>query len=198
MNCRTVLLYARRLADHCRQRQGILVVALIVGTVINLYGQVLVPAMRGVDRPLADFVATFERHPGVTLLSLLLAYLFPLAVGVYSSARARRPAESALALADFTNRKPDSVFRVGRDGRILSVGTGSRRILAEHCVEHAGQLVGKPLWDRIVAGSEPTCGIHILSPLDGRAYTVSHAAGPDGCVDLYLAPLHPRAVNRHV
>jgi len=188
---------AEFLIARCLRRRSVQVVALVVGTTINFYGQILVPAMRGIDRPVTAFADEFGRHPGITLLTLGLAYLFPLAVGVYSSARALRLDEEVLARADLTDRKPDPVLRAGRDGRILVTGARTRRLLADQGIDRAWQLVGTSLWIRMIDGAEPAYGNHIFSPLDGRTYVVSHVAGPAGCVDIHFARLHPTAVDRH-
>lgn len=63
--------------------------ALVVGTVINAYGQLLVPWLRGADDLCAQIEDHWERTPGLLVLSVALGYLFPLAVGTWSAARTR-------------------------------------------------------------------------------------------------------------
>ncbi|MFT5115714.1 MAG: hypothetical protein ACI8P9_005067 [Parasphingorhabdus sp.] len=59
--------------------------AIIVGTLINLYGQILVPWMRGVESPWLQFIDGASAFPGSTLLSVSLGYIFPFCVGIYST-----------------------------------------------------------------------------------------------------------------
>jgi hypothetical protein len=65
-------------------------VAAVVGTLINLYGQLLVPWLNGEPSVLEAFRERALLHPGTTASSLAVAYLFPLGVSVYSAAAARR------------------------------------------------------------------------------------------------------------
>ncbi len=65
------------------------VLAFVVGTLINLYGQLLVPWFRGSFDPVTDFIIEYEIRPELTLISVFLAYAFPLFVGVYSAVTAR-------------------------------------------------------------------------------------------------------------
>jgi len=65
------------------------VVTLVVGTLINGYGQLLVPYMRGDQQPLARIGLEWERHPSVLALSIALGYCFPLVVGVLSAVMTR-------------------------------------------------------------------------------------------------------------
>ena len=65
------------------------VLALVVGTLINLYGQLLVPWFRGSFDPVTDFIIEFENRPELTLVSVFLAYAFPVFVGIYSAVTER-------------------------------------------------------------------------------------------------------------
>ena len=66
-------------------------VAAVVGTLINVYGQMLVPWLNGEPNVLAALRERALLHPGTTALSVAVAYLFPLGVSVYSAAVARNP-----------------------------------------------------------------------------------------------------------
>ncbi len=63
--------------------------AFVVGTLINLYGQLLVPWFRGSLDPATDFVFEYEIRPELTLVSVILGYAFPVFVGVYSGVASR-------------------------------------------------------------------------------------------------------------
>jgi hypothetical protein len=67
-------------------------VAAVVGTLINLYGQLLVPWLNGEPNVFAALRERALRHPGTTALSVTVAYLFPLGVSIYSAAAARKSA----------------------------------------------------------------------------------------------------------
>lgn len=65
-------------------------IAFVVGTLINLYGQLLVPWLDGGTDVLGGWLEGARSHPGTTTLSAVLGYLFPLGVSLYSAAAARR------------------------------------------------------------------------------------------------------------
>jgi len=65
-------------------------VAVVVGTLINVYGQVLVPWLNGEPNVFGALRERAVLHPGTTALSVAVAYLFPLGVSAYSAAAARR------------------------------------------------------------------------------------------------------------
>jgi hypothetical protein len=78
----------RYIADKLRSRNTYLVAAL-GGTFINLYGHVLVPVRGDEQGPVNRFVIELGISPGVVSLSILLAYIFLMFVGVYSSVATR-------------------------------------------------------------------------------------------------------------
>lgn len=86
----------RRAADRTAELLGPLRdrrawrIALVVGTLINLYGQLLVPWLHGQPDVVSAWLDRASAHPGTTALSTALGYLFPLGVSVYSAAGARR------------------------------------------------------------------------------------------------------------
>lgn len=83
--------------------------AAIVGTFINLYGHVLVPVLRGEQHPVNRFVIELGISPGVVSLSILLAYIFPMFVGVYSSVATRFQTRGFERRSWFPDNKPDPV-----------------------------------------------------------------------------------------
>lgn len=69
----------------------------VVGLLINLYGQVLVPWLRGIDS--LDAVRREARtRPGLLFSSVLLAFLFPLLVSLVSSVTAGRAVRDAASI----------------------------------------------------------------------------------------------------
>ncbi len=69
--------------------RGTWIVVLVIGTLINLYGHLLVPWIRGSLDPVTELVIEYDVRPGLTVVSVLLAYAFPLFVGTYSAVAAR-------------------------------------------------------------------------------------------------------------
>ena len=63
--------------------------AFVVGTLINLYGQLLVPWFRGSFDPVTDFIVEYEIRPELTVFSVFLGYAFPVFVGIYSGVASR-------------------------------------------------------------------------------------------------------------
>ena len=93
------------------QQPSAYILVFIVGTVINIYGQFLVPAFRGNSHPLVTITREFETNSTVFLTSVVIAYLFPLFVGMYSSVRAQYKLRHSISKAEFPDSKPDPVFR---------------------------------------------------------------------------------------
>lgn len=67
-------------------RRANYVLAIVVGTLINLYGQLLVPWLSGHAHPLDAWLGRVRIAPGVVVLTTVLGYLFPLVVSVVSAA----------------------------------------------------------------------------------------------------------------
>jgi len=67
---------------------GTLRTALVVGALINVYGQVLVPWLRGADAVQA-FSRSAQEAPVVTVLSVALGFAFPWLVSAHAGARVR-------------------------------------------------------------------------------------------------------------
>ncbi len=85
--------YEKGLAAHYAKEKlselGTYTLALVVGTFINLYGHFLLPILRG-DVDLWDrVIREFRSNPVLSITSLLIAYLFPIGVQVYSTVNSR-------------------------------------------------------------------------------------------------------------
>lgn len=76
----------------------------MVGTLINIYGQLLVPWFRGSFDPITDFMIEYEIRPELTLVSVFLGYAFPVFVGIYSAVTIRYKDRSADAVATLPDR----------------------------------------------------------------------------------------------
>jgi hypothetical protein len=165
-------------------------VAFTVGTLINGYGHFLVPYMRGRPDVLQRFMGELEAAPHLVILSIVIAYLFPIIVQVHSAVRSRVRTHATELRAEFPNNKPDPVFRAAPDGRIIDAGAATRELLQKHSLTHAQVLLGQEIWGQIVylqhGGErlplETTVHVGALE----RWYVVGHAPSASGGVNVYL------------
>ncbi len=167
-------------------------VALIVGTLINVYGQILVPALRGEGDPFAVFLAEIHRNPGTLLLSIVVAYCFPFCVTVYSAAYTRYRYRHLESRALFPDLKPDPVFRVDRKGEIIEAGEATRSLFDEIGIASAQEAIGEPLFKEVLRCFEakedmPTSKIVTI---DEQDYWVTCSVC-DADVNIYLSKATP-------
>ena len=179
----------RRLTADKLAEPSTYILAGVVGTLINGYGQLLVPWFRGWADPFAALSAEFGARPGLTLFSIFLAYAFPLCVGVYSAVAARYQARRFESIADFPDRKPDPVFRAASSGRIVETGATTRALFEAYGVARAQDILGEETWAEIQSKSVPGCGHKIFFEAEGAAYAVSHAPTENKAINVYLTRL---------
>jgi len=165
------------------------ILALVVGSLINLYGQLLVPWLRGAGDPFAVFASELETRPWLTLLSIFLGFAFPLCVGTYSSVATRYKNRRIESIADFPDRKPDPVFRARESGALVEVGAATRELFDRYGVDSAQGILGEDVWRRIVGGETPGSGHRIFFEREKAEYAVSHARTPNGDINVYLSRL---------
>jgi len=175
------------------------VTAAVVGTFINLYGLALVPWLRGSD-PVTSFLVQLEATPAVSLLSILLGYLFPVGVGVYSSASMLFATRHTASLADFPDRKPDPVFRVDADGVVVDAGRETSALFQEHGVHRAADILGAGAWRQITgeAAGTAVAGEQMVIHFEraDRWYLVAWARGTNEHLNLYLTSIAPELASR--
>ena len=183
-----VRLIGRLAVDKLRDRTtyGL---AVIVGTLINLYGQLLVPWFRGSTNPFNTFTNEFELRPGLTLFSVFLAYAFPFCVGIYSAVAARYKNRRIESIADFPERKPDPVFRAAKDGRLVEVGANTQKLFEKYQVDCAQKILGEEVWARIVSRPPPDERITIYFEAEDAEYLVAHAPTANDQINIYLTRL---------
>ena len=174
--------------------RGTLLTALVVGTLINAYGQVLVPLLRGRGAVTEELVRNLEETPLLGAVSIALGFIFPLFVSAYASARARVELGAAASLARFPDLKPDPVFRAQQDGTIIEAGAQTRILFERHGVGRAQDIIGSALWERIAAAAGhsedfPAPETVHFPPAD-RWYVVTASTAPDG-INFYLAGVSP-------
>ena len=166
------------------------VLALIVGTLINAYGQLLVPWFRSGDNPFTVFVDEFDVRPGLTLFSVFLAYAFPFCVGIYSAVAARYKNRRVESIADFPDKKPDPVFRARRDGALVEVGANTQKLFDKYAIDCAQKIIGEDIWSQIaVAKEEATSRVTVYFEAENVRYLVGYAPTKNDEINVYLTRL---------
>ena len=164
-------------------------VAAFVGTLIAIYGQLLVPWFRGASNPFAVLFDESAARPALTLFSIFLGFAFPICVGVYSSVATRYLNRRMESVADFPDRKPDLVFRAARNGEMVEIGAATRTMFETYRIERAQAILGDKVWADISARTEPGGGsIVYFEPADA-SYIVSHAPTANDEINIYLTRL---------
>ncbi len=171
-------------------------VAFIVGTLINVYGHFIVPWFRGNPDIWGRFVGELRDNPGLAACSIAIAYLFPVVVQVHSAVSSRMRTHAAELRADFPDRKPDPVFRVSSDGRIIDAGASTMVLLKKHGLSDVKQLLGEELWSEILELQKREqklpreTAVHV-DALD-TSFLVTHSPAMDGAVNIYLTEIERR------
>lgn len=178
-----------RLIKEKLQDRHTYIVALVVGILINLYGQLLVPWLRGASNPFVVLGQELHQRPALTLFSIFLGFAFPLCVGVYSSVRTRYKSRRVESIADFPERKPDPVFRATRSGEVIEAGATTIEYFDKYKISRAQNLLGNELWDDIVTGSLQDKEPKVYFEAEGCHYLVRHARTPKGEFNVYLTRL---------
>ena len=171
-------------------------IAAVVGTLINGYGQLLVPWFRGAANPVHAMAEEFRARPALMIFSIILAYGFPLFVGVISSVITRYKNRRVESVADFPERKPDPVFRAARDGSLVEIGATTKELFLKHNVDSAQVILGESIWSEIIAADAPGGGQVCFFEGENRHYVVSFAPTSHGQVNIYMTelPSPPEAV----
>lgn len=181
-------LIGRLIVDKLHDRTTYILAA-IVGTLINLYGQLLVPWFRIDTNPFTTFAGEFEVRPGLTLFSVFLAYAFPLCVGIYSAVAARYKNRRMESIADFPERKPDPVFRATLSGELVELGATTRQMFERYGVDRAQRILGEEVWGRIIANGPIEGTAKIYFEAENAEYLVAHAPTRDEQINVYLTRL---------
>ena len=179
----------RRLVVEKIKDRSTYVVAAVVGTLINVYGQLLVPWLRGLGNPFELLGVEFSERPSLAILSIFLAFAFPVCVGIYSSVATRYKTRRFESVADFPDRKPDPVFRVARDGKIVELGAATQQMFDQYQVDSAQKILGEKIWAEIIATEGPGNSGTVFFKAEGASYIVSHAPTNDDQINVYLTRL---------
>jgi hypothetical protein len=164
-------------------------IAVIVGTLINGYGQLLVPWFRGAADPFTALALEFRAHPFLTTFSIVLAYAFPLVVGVVSSVITRYRNRRIESVADFPDRKPDPVFRAAHDGSLVEVGTTTLALFTKHQIDNAQAILGESVWSEIAGSKSPGGGQLVFFAPEKKQYIVSYAPTGKDQFNVYMSEL---------
>ncbi len=165
------------------------VLALIVGTLINVYGQLLVPWFRGANNPTDVLMNHFQIHPGLTLFSIFLAFAFPLCVGVYSSVVTRYKGRRTESIADFPETKPDPVFRVNQTGSFVEVGSTTQQFFDTYGIHNAQNILGDEIWEEIKSGAESDKIVQFYFEPEYASYIVKYTPTRNDNINIYLTRL---------
>ena len=163
--------------------------AVVVGIVINLYGQILVPWLRGLS-PLAALRSESRERPLLLATSVFIAFLFPFTVGLISGVATRYVQRHVEAHATFPDAKPDPVFRVDLEGRVVRMGARTRMIFENRTVT-APRVLGDQVWREVLKAHAAGTSIGLdtaihYEPIDSW-FLVAHSAGEDRkFINLYL------------
>ena len=181
-------LITRLVIDKMRDRTTY-VLAAIVGTLINAYGQLLVPWFRTGANPFGQFVDELVQRPALTLFSIFLAFAFPFCVGIYSAVAARYKNRRMESIADFPEQKPDPVFRANRDGQLVEVGDNTRKFFEKFQIDSAQQIIGEDAWQKIISNDNFGERIIVAFEAEGEKYLVAYAPTRNEQINIYMTRL---------
>ena len=181
-------LITRLVIDKMRDRTTY-VLAAIVGTLINAYGQLLVPWFRTGANPFEQFFDELVQRPKLTLFSIFLAFAFPFCVGIYSAVAARYKNRRMESIADFPEQKPDPVFRANRDGQLVEVGDNTRKFFEKFQIDSAQQIIGEDAWQKIISNDNFGERIIVAFEAEGEKYLVAYAPTRNEQINIYMTRL---------
>ena len=181
-------LISRLIMDKLHDRTTY-VLAVIVGTLINAYGQLLVPWFRTGADPFEQFTTELTLRPKLTLFSVFLAFAFPFCVGIYSAVAARYKNRRVESMADFPERKPDPVFRAKKNGQLVEVGESTQKFFERFQIDCAQQILGEESWEKIVSNEQSDERIIVYFEAEREKYLVAYAPTKDDQINVYMTRL---------
>ncbi len=181
-------LLGKFIGDRMRDR-SLYWLALIVGTVINCYGHLLVPWMRSGDNPFMLLQNELEIRPGLTIFTILITYTFPFGVALYSSVSARYKNRRFESIAEFPDRRPDPVFRADRLGTLIEVGAETQKFFDLYGVKSALDIIGGAIWSDIVSDESGSRRFEITFEAEGNRYVSAHSHSANENINVYLTRL---------
>lgn len=173
------------IGDRMRDR-SLYWLALIVGTVINCYGHLLVPWMRSGDNPFLLLQNELEIRPGLTIFTILITYTFPFGVALYSSVAARYKNRRLESIAEFPDQRPDPVFRADRLGRFLEVGAETQKFFDSFGATSAPDILGAAVWSDIISDTDGHGRFEVIFDAEGARYVSAHSHTSNNNINVYL------------
>lgn len=161
--------------------------AFVVGSLINVYSQLLVPWFRDRSDPFGAFVSEFDARPRLATFSVFLGYAFSFCVGTYSAVRAQYKLRRIVSIADFPDRKPDPVFRALASGEIVEVRVKAKEMFNRHNIDHAENILGEKVWTQILSNQLEESGTKVFFEAEAAEYLVTDASTDEGQINIYLA-----------
>lgn len=180
------------LKDKLSQRSTYVLPA-IVGTMINSYGQFLIPYLRGAEQPFERFVGELNSSPGLVMLSIFVGYCFPFLVALYSAVMTRFGTRGIELKAQFPDNKPDPVFCADEDGTFIFFGNRTKQFIDELGFTSAIEFLGKDLWQNIMSSVRGKSDKH-FSPLfyceeSKKRFLVRFSKNPEKGINVYLTEM---------
>ncbi len=182
------ILIRRLLVEKLKDR-GTYTLAFVVGTLINSYGQLLVPWFRSDTNPFTQFAEELSLRPGLTVFSVFIAYAFPLCVSTYSVVVSRYRNRRMESISDFPDKKPDPVFRATRDGQIVEVGAETQVLFDKHNIKQAQAIIGNILWDELCSPEHHAEGCSVYFQPEDVHYLVRCSPTAENQINVYMAQL---------
>ena len=162
------------------------ILAAVVGSLINGYGQLLVPWLRSNLNPFEVFLTEINTRPTWTILSVFLAFAFPFCVGIYSAVASRYKNRRIESLASFPEQKPDPVFRAKKDGQFVEVGANTQKFFSRFNIANAPGILGDDIWSKIISGEQPGSNFVTNFDAEGIKYVVVYALTRDEEINVYM------------
>ena len=182
----------RYLKEKLCQRSTYILPA-IVGTLINSYGQFLIPYLRGVDDPLERFLSELSESTGLVLFSIFVGYTFPFLVALYSAIMTRFGTRGIELKAQFPDNKPDPVFCADEDGVFLLFGNKTKEFVERMGFKTAVDLIGQEMWEKVISDVDSDKRVDIGSLFYNETadtnFLVRYSRNPEKGINVYLTEL---------
>jgi hypothetical protein len=164
---------------------------LVVGTVINCYGQLLIPYLRGVEDPLIMLTAQMDTTPGLLSFSIFLGYFFPFLVSLYSAVMTRLGSREIELKAQLPDHKPDPVFCVNQQGKLITCGKTTQTLFNAIGFTDAGDFLGQTMWRNILddlngVTSQPFSTLFYCKAAK-MSFQTRYVKNAEGSINIYLS-----------
>ena len=191
-------LVGRYIKDRLTKRATYLL-PLVVGTVINCYGQFLIPYLRGVEQPLQQFLGEWESNPALVVFSIFVGYCFPFLVGLYSAVMTRFGTRDMELKAQFPDNKPDPVFCADEQGDIIFCGRTTQIFFDKRDIKTTFDLFGEQQWKEIVSDIQchdrPSLNVSYHCNMTKKRFQTRYSKNPENGINVYLTEIFEEKHN---